>query len=251
VPRVFRPAELRSIADRYGLQITPEHRVCAKRPIAPLDPQVLLDAMQRTFPTAHIDLLEFSRVPAPDGEIEFPPTGFQAPVNGSGAGIWRGWVRYGANHRFSIWARVTLTVKASRVVAKTDLAPGQLLRVEDVEARVAEEPPTGSASAPQFPESLEEVVGRCARQPIRAGQAIRKLWIANPKVVRAGENVKVMVNSANTQLEFEGAAENSGAVGDMVFVRNTSSHRRFRARVEAAGRVSVDPTAPAVQRENQ
>jgi len=58
--------------------------------------------------------------------------------------------------------------------------------------------------------------------------------------VRNGETVKVAVRNGGAQLELDGVAENSGAVGEIVYVRNPDSHRRFRARVEGAGRVVVE-----------
>ena len=58
--------------------------------------------------------------------------------------------------------------------------------------------------------------------------------------MRNGETVKVAVRNGGAQLELEAQAEGSGAVGEIIYVRNPNSHRRFRARVEGAGRVAVD-----------
>jgi flagella basal body P-ring formation protein FlgA len=48
------------------------------------------------------------------------------------------------------------------------------------------------------------------------------------------------VRDGGAQLELDGLAEGSGAVGEMVLVLNPDSQRRFPARVQARGRVIVE-----------
>ena len=47
-------------------------------------------------------------------------------------------------------------------------------------------------------------------------------------------------------VSLEARAEASGSRGDTIPVSNPTSHRRFRARVEGPGRVSVDSSLPKV-----
>ena len=67
-----------------------------------------------TLPQAHIEILEYSRQPAPEGEIEFPRQRIARRGAADGA-LWTGSVRYAGNRRFLIWARVKVTVGVRRV----------------------------------------------------------------------------------------------------------------------------------------
>jgi flagella basal body P-ring formation protein FlgA len=242
VVRIFRPAELRRLAALHGLTSAPESDICVVRPVARLAPERLLEAMRREFPGARIELLEFSRQPAPDGAIEFPKTGLRAgPVASAAGALWIGWVRYGGNHRFSIWVRVKIAVRVERVLALTDLRPGKPIHADQVELAERDEVPAAGPAA-AFAESLDAVTGKWPRQPIRAGEPIRSVWLQPPRAVLNGETVKVAVRNGGAQLELEAQAEGSGAVGEIIYVRNPDSHRRFRARVEGSGRAAVDAT---------
>jgi flagella basal body P-ring formation protein FlgA len=55
-----------------------------------------------------------------------------------------------------------------------------------------------------------------------------------------GETVHVEVRNGAARLELDGIAETSGSVGQFIPILNSSSKKRFRARVEGKGRVSVD-----------
>ena len=239
--RVFHAPELRRIAVHYGLPEAPSVDICVKRPVAPLDGEKLLQAMRREWPEARIELLEFSRQPAPEGEIHFPRSGLHAAGSPSGAGsLWTGWVHYGATGRFSIWARVRVAAVAEWVVAVRDLPAGRPIDSADVQVERREEAPSVALSADEAG-TLSQVIGKCPRQPIRAGEPVRSRWLEEPKVVLRGESVKVVVHNGGAQLELDGWAEGSGAVGDTIYVRNPDSERRFAARVDGKGRVTVDP----------
>lgn len=241
VVRVFHPPELRRQAALFGLTSAPQGDLCIERPLARLRPERLLEAMRREFPEARIELLEFSQQPAPDGAIEFPKAGLRAGSVVSAAGsLWVGSVRYGVNHRFSIWARAKIAVRVERVFALTDLRPGEPITGAQVELAARDETPAAGPLAAGFAESINGVIGKWPRQSIRAGEPIRSVWLQAPRAVQNGETVKVAVRSGGAQLELEAQAEGSGAVGEIIYVRNPNSHLRFRARVEGPGRVAVD-----------
>src|SRR5205085_1760367 len=102
VSRIFHVPELRSLAERLHALPAPEDEICIQRPVAVLDAAQILDAMKRELPEARIELLDFSRQPAPLGTLEFPVSGLRQ----TGSGYWNGSVRYGANQRFHVWAKV-------------------------------------------------------------------------------------------------------------------------------------------------
>jgi flagella basal body P-ring formation protein FlgA len=225
VVRIMREAELRRAAQRLGSGAEPAGDTCFQRPVAPIAPARMLEAMRQQLPAARIEILEASRASAPAGPVEFPLSGLRP-------GYWSGYVRFGAGHKFAIWARIRASWTVRRVVAADDLRVGEpvsaaQLRLEDREEFPAAAPTDASVR-------LEDFAGLAPRRAIAAGTALLKGW--------RGDHVKVEVVSGAARLEAEAIAEASGTLGDMIPVQNPDTKRRYRARVESAGRVSVKGT---------
>lgn len=236
VTRVFRAPELRMLAARFHIDLLPAQEICVTRPVSAPDPDRLRAAMRRTLPEARIELVDYSRQPVPDGELEFPLTGLRTARTGSdNAVLWVGTVRYGGNRRFGVWTKARVMVQVRRVLAAVDLRPGKAVAAGEIQVVEREEP----FAAGSFAAQAEEVAGRLPRLPIRAGSAIRAGELEGPKDVLRGDTVQVEVRNGAASLKLEARAESSGTVGETVFVSNPESHRRFRARVEGKGVVSV------------
>ena len=231
VERVFRVLELRRMAGRWSLSPAPDREVCVTRPVAALTAGQIYAAMRQEMPAARIELLDFSRQPAPEGALVFPGSGLR---QGPGGGYWSGYVAYGGSHRFTLWARVKVTVAAPRVVAAQDLKPGQALDPAQVRVETREEVP-----ATGFAGTIEEVAGKAPRRAIAAGTALRTEWLEPAKVVLRGETVQVEAVLGGARLQLECVAEASGAIGETIPVQNPVSKHRFPARVESKGKVVV------------
>jgi flagella basal body P-ring formation protein FlgA len=229
VQRVFRVLELRRLAERWGLSPAPDREICVTRPVAVLAAGQMLAAMQREIPAAHIELLDFSRQPAPEGALVFPVSGLR---QGPAGGYWSGYVTYGGNRRFTLWARVKVTVAAVRVVAAQDLKPGMALDAAQLRVETRKDVPAAG-----FAIAVEEVAGKVLRRSVAAGTALRAEWLAPAKVVLRGETVRVEAVRGAARLELECVAEGSGAIGEIIPMRNPVSQRHFPARVESKGRV--------------
>jgi flagella basal body P-ring formation protein FlgA len=227
---------LQRLAARLRLPAAPERAICVERPAAPPDPAKLLEAMRKQLPEARIEILDYSRHPQPEGEIEFPLRGLQSSAADA---FWYGCVHYGSNRKFTIWARVKALVTVKRVVALEDLRSGKPVLAAQASVQTREEAP----GPRPFAASLDQVVGRWARIPIRAGSAIRLDQIEAPKEILQGDAVKVEVHSGGVRMELEAKAQASGAIGETILVLNTVSKRQFLARVEGRGRVSVGGSA--------
>jgi len=240
VPRVFHAGDMRILAARFHLEGSgPVEPFCVELPVAPLDPARLLRAMQHSFPGARIEMVEFSRQPAPAGAIAFSPADLHS-AGSNGMGLWNGFVRYAATRKFAIWARVKVFLPVTRVRANRDLLPGKPIEAARLTVETREEFPSDGP----FAERLADVAGRWPRVPVRAGSAVRLDQLAVPKDVMRGEKVRVEVRNRNTRLFFDGIAQASGCIGESVLVLNGDSHKVFRARVEDKGRVAVDANPP-------
>lgn len=233
VTRVFRVAELHALAARFSFEAAPGHDICFERRVSVLPAELLLDAMHRTLPGARIELLDSSRQPAPEGEIEFPLAGLR---RGLADTFWTGSVRFAGNRRFSVWAHVKVSIHVVRIVAAVDLHPGNPIGPSDITTVSCDEfPATGT-----FASSPPEVIGKWPRAPIPAGSPIRPRQLEAARDVLRGDEVEVDVRNGGAILKLTAIAEGSGAAGEIVTVRNPDSQKHFRARVERKGLVSID-----------
>ena len=232
VQRLFRLPELRRLAARLNITAEPKGELCFERPVAPLDPARVVEAMRKQLPEAQIELLEYSRLPVPEGELEFPLNGLRAMPSG---GFWSGSVRYAGVHRYAIWARVRVMVIAPRVIAVKDLKPGRVIESSDVRLEMREDSPSGNL----FVTALEHAEGRVLERPVVAGTVLRPQWLEAPKDVVRGDTVQVEVWSGGAHLKLAAVAEASGSMGQSIPVRNTDSKNRFFATIVGKGRVSV------------
>src|SRR5574340_76762 len=184
VRRIFHVAELARLAAKHGVA-APEREICFERPMRSLTEADVLAAMRRVFPEARIAVREISRYPAPAGDLVFPREGFHAD------GLWRGWVRYGGNRRFLVWARVDVRVSVRRVVAAEELRPGRAIESRQVREETAEivpGPVPGVAGA-------ELAAGHKPRRVITAGTPLRLDVLEAPRQVERGDPVEVRAES--------------------------------------------------------
>ena len=234
--RIFRGPELRRLAARFAVPEPPSHDICVTRKTIAVDPARLLDALRQSLPEARVELLDYSRQPVPEGPFHFDPRALRGSPT---AAVWPGWVEFAVNRRFAVWAKVRLNRKVRRVLAVADLAPGRPIPAAAVTEMLVDALP----SALPYSESATAVIGRWPRVAIPAGGAIRADQLEPDRPVMRGQTVMVEVTADGARLEFEAQAEVAGANGDIVAVRNPSSHKRFLARVVGPGRVLVT-TAP-------
>src|SRR5262249_25511325 len=157
-----------------------------------LDPARLLEAMQRVVPAAHIQIIEYSHVRVPAGELEFSLAELSRTTPTS---LWTGAVRYG-HRRFLIWARVRIGVLAPRVVATEELKRGRPIMASQLRMETRQGPPRSGPGS-----TLESIIGRTPLHVIHAGEVIDPFWLDPIRDVMRGEQVKVEVRSGGALLE--------------------------------------------------
>ncbi|MCE5309817.1 MAG: flagellar basal body P-ring formation chaperone FlgA [Acidobacteriales bacterium] len=243
--RSFSATDLQRWARRYGLN---ESRftagACVERTAAPLTEAAVLEALRLAIamPGARVELIEFSRRPVPGGKLEFPRSGLVAsPRWRSGEPVvWKGRMKYGSGRSFPVWARAVVGITGRHVVARRALPVGQVITADQVTVEDYERLPF----APPEPAEIEEVVGSIPRRSIEAGKAVSAAVLGQPRVVEKGDRVAVEVRTGSMKLTMDAVSETGGRSGETVVLRNPSSGKRFRARIEGKGRaVSVSPTA--------
>jgi flagella basal body P-ring formation protein FlgA len=234
--RIFSPAEVASLAARYEIALPEPAAVCFEYPVSQIDPARLTEPMQRALPNARIEIVESTKIPAPEGEVEFPRQGLSLPTFGSTAPVvWRGFIRYGQYRRFPIWARVRIRAPMRRVVAVAVLPRGLPIEAGGVRVEDYEGFPQGRRPL----DNLEQVLGCLPRRPIAAGAPIWAESIETPPDVRRGDTVEVTVRCGAANLSLVATAETGGRTGETISVRNNDTKKLFDARVTGRGRVAV------------
>jgi len=245
--RVLKGEALARLARNQGvaadmLEAVPD--VCFERAMATLEAEDVLEAMRSAWaignvsgPDVRMELRSFSPQIAPQGKVVFPRTGLQMPATSDPQGdvLWRGYVLYGNNRRFSISARARISATTTRVVALADLSVGSVVREDQVRLESFDTFALDDRPA----RNLDEVVGFVARTSIRSGATVLRSQLGRAPEVARGDVVKVEVTAGGAHLLFEGRAETAGVEGKTILVKNLTSGKDFRARVTGKGKVSV------------
>jgi flagella basal body P-ring formation protein FlgA len=238
VKRLFWPAELSRIAQRNGINVEgPVQQLCFERRTRVLSGAEILKSVQAWAPEpARIELIEQSKFAAPVGALVIPrPAVLHATPDGSV--LLRGYVVYGTDRKFAMWARVRFTVERKVAVPTEAIAAGSEVRADQVKMDQI----SGGIEVLEAATDPDQVVGRVTARRLNAGNPIALAALLKPKQVNSGAVVRVEVQDGATHLSLDGRAETGGRTGDMVTVRNPSSGKAFQARVIGEDAVLVSP----------
>lgn len=242
--RVFNGAALQKLARYQNVTLDAPPDVCFERAMMELTASNILEAMRSSWSTgnAHgadvkMELRSWSPKNAPSGKVVFPRTSLQLPAvaDPQAEVVWRGYVIYGNNRRFSISARARITTTTTRVIALADLPAGEPVREDQVRLESFDTFALDDRPA----RNLDEVVGFVPRSAIRSGSTVLRSQLGRAPEVARGDVVKVEVTSGGAHLLFEGKAEADGFTGKTILIKNLTSGKDFRAMVTGKGKVTV------------
>jgi flagella basal body P-ring formation protein FlgA len=195
--------------------------------------EVIRTAVDR--PDADLEMADFYRGPVPEGALV--SEGLTIPNNpGSAPLLWRGRIETSEHRRAPVWAHVFVRVRQSVLVAVRDVNLGEALSPRVLEMRL-QALPFGTRNTIADP---AQAVGQTALRRIRAGEVVRREWLAAPAVVQRGQAVDVEVRSGRSSLRFRAEAVSNAQLGEMVALRNPVSGKRFRAVATAPGQAEMD-----------
>jgi flagella basal body P-ring formation protein FlgA len=252
-PRILRSADLQRIAKNQKVELNGLPDVCFVRDTFVPQPDQLRKAMlaelsnaepaagEPNLAGAKIEILSWSTQPAPAGELVFPRDGMQIP-QGSGTQrdvLWHGYVRYGEDRQFPVWAKVRITARITRVVAAANIPTGKPIQANQIRLETFEDSPFDETVA----QNLDEVVGYLSKSSLRSGSPIRRTQIERVPDVARGDLVIVEVLTGGARLRLEARAESAGVKGSTILVRNLSSGKDFRAQVTGKGQATVGMAA--------
>ncbi|MEM1261528.1 MAG: flagellar basal body P-ring formation chaperone FlgA [Pseudomonadota bacterium] len=75
------------------------------------------------------------------------------------------------------------------------------------------------------------LIGQEVRQPLRAGDVVRRHQVKAPTLVTRGQSVTILAGSSQFRVRMNGIVQSAGVKGGVVRVRNLSSGRMIQARV--------------------
>lgn len=86
----------------------------------------------------------------------------------------------------------------------------------------------------------EEIIGQSVKYSIANGQVVTPKMITRPIVVKRGQSVNIIAQSSNVRVLSQGIAMSSGAIGDEISVKNTTSKKIIRGTVNELGEIEVN-----------
>ena len=244
--RIFSGGQLRAIAERSGIAadgVIPG--ICFERALAMLTSERIQQAMLATLKTTTmtIHLVEFSRLPVPSGELEFPRASLKIPAgpHREDPALWRGTVRYSPQHTVAVWARVRIEEERPVVVAVRELRAGAVIAPGDFVILRR----TICPFEPHL-ETASDAVGRAARRTIASGSFISQDLIAIPPDIAPGQTVHVVASRGFTRITFDAVARSGGNKGNSIVLLNPESKIPFRAIVDGKGQAHTGSGDPAL-----
>lgn len=87
--------------------------------------------------------------------------------------------------------------------------------------------------------TADALIGKIARRTLLPGQPIATIAIDNPRLVTIGAQVKIVFSEPGMQIVAYGIAQQAGAIGDFIRVRNQDSGLFVSGRVQADGSILV------------
>ncbi len=106
------------------------------------------------------------------------------------------------------------------------------------------------ATAASAPRDAQDVIGKMAARPLRAGAAVSMHDIAAPLVIKRDDIVQVAYDFEGVNLTMQGKAIGPAAVGDPISVLNTVSKKIIQAVASGPGQAVVGPEAQHLRAAN-
>jgi flagella basal body P-ring formation protein FlgA len=122
------------------------------------------------------------------------------------------------------------------VVARRPLGRFKPIEVEDVEWKTVD---VAGLPADRI-EDLEVAIGKRTRRAIESGTVLRPDLLEFPPLVKRGDRVRIIAESAGLRISAFGQAKQKGAQGEMIPVMNLDSNKVIHARVVDSQTVRIE-----------
>ncbi|CBL44722.1 Flageller protein FlgA [gamma proteobacterium HdN1] len=136
---------------------------------------------------------------------------------------------------WSFMMAATLRTYQNAVIAKIPISRGQIIDTQAVELRETEITPSASG----FYTRISDTKGLLAKRSIAANQVLTHTMLKNPDVIQRGQ--AVIIEAGNTQFSIRtaGVALASGAIGEIVRVKNSTSGRTVEGTIISDNTINI------------
>lgn len=224
-----RPAEMR----------IPPQGICIERAARHLDESLLRESLGKAIQddAVSIEILDFSRYPVPEGQLQFLRSGLMASPSAKPerAVLWRGRILSDDRRTTPVWVRLRMYVERDLPVAAHDLIPGNPLTREDIIVTRQRVFPLQHAAA-----EASQALGQTVRRRVAAGEPLLASLLKKPLTVEAGDVVSAEVDHAGIRLRLPAIAETGGREKEFIWLKPAKGGRRFRGRIQEHGLVIVE-----------
>ncbi len=204
--------------------------------------QIIACAIQKLRETAGLNADAVVECDAPVRDVSLPagePQLLAGEPRSLGGGLYAVPVRIACGTGApAVSVNVRLRAKITRlvVVPVRAIRTGEAIGEQDVQLQAVTLPP----DAGDFVTDPEEVIGKVARRPIAQGQPLKRSAVDAPAVVRAGQNVKLLVQVDGAVVEASAVALQDGKVGARIRAQVTDTRKVLLATVVEAGVLAVN-----------
>jgi flagella basal body P-ring formation protein FlgA len=261
------PGKWREIEVPASHRESPVSKVCVMRRLSPLSPDKLQDALSKAFPAEEASLsweiIAFPEGSYPDGTIEFRRSGIAPPPRGSNELLWRGTLIYEPGRTLPIWVKLRLKHDIECLRTTDRLRRGQSIEPSHVEAvpcdamaifagaLLRSKPTAGIEKSKRYvnrpPEGLlasnSGATDWMLATDLPAGAWVLQEHLTVVPTLRKGHHVRLVVRSGAVVLTVPAEAEQAGAVGEHIWVRQLRDRKRLRGRVTGPDEILVEPDA--------
>jgi flagella basal body P-ring formation protein FlgA len=134
----------------------------------------------------------------------------------------------------------TVYEKTEVPVLKRLVSAGETIQADDIDwvsSRVDQVYPSTLTDA-------QQMIGRVAKRPLRAGQMLRASDVVNQPAIQKNSLITIAVQTAQMSLTVRGKALEDGAIGQSIRVMNVNSRKQLVGVVKDAGTVVIPSLGP-------
>jgi flagella basal body P-ring formation protein FlgA len=135
-----------------------------------------------------------------------------------------------------VWVTASLERRVNVVVARRPLGRFKPLEAEDLEVKALD-----VAGLPEDRiEDPEAAIGKRTRRALDSGTVLRPDLLESPPLVKRGDRVRIIAESAGLRISAFGQAKQKGAQGELIPVVNLDSNKVIHARVVDSQTVRIE-----------
>ena len=198
----------------------------------------------RQFLDANIDKSQFSRTSIQMSQLDprlrlalcpLPLTSTLAPGSRF-SGKTTVHIRCNSNSPWTVYISAQINLFGKVIQAATPLSRGHILKEDDL---IAVEEDLGRIRYGYFVDK-ENLIGKQLKHQLPQGRIIKVNYVKAQTLVKRGELVSIVAEKKGYSVKMTGTAMASGARGDRIRVKNTSSKRIVEGTIKEAGVVSIN-----------